>query len=253
MGDQYPIFITVRDRLGPLELLLDWLHSVGQHEIWLVDNASTYPPMVEFLDQSDRRADYNVVRTCRNLGHRAPWLSGSVQRQAHQRHYVVTDPDVVPVDECPPDALDHFRMLLDKYPEIDKVGFGLRTDDLPEHYPLRHDVIDWERPFWQDEVEPRVFRAGIDTTFALYRPLDRRDEMPRSLRTGPPYVARHLPWYTNPASLSEEDRYYRVHADRTISNWDNDLLPWWKERRLGPQPVVESASQAPLPSDPEAS
>ncbi|MEI6497985.1 MAG: glycosyltransferase family 2 protein [Actinomycetota bacterium] len=231
MAEQVPVFITVRDRVEPLRELLAWLERAGLHEVWLIDNASTYAPTVEFLAATT----HHVVHTRRNLGHRAPWLSGTVQRHAHGRFYVVTDPDVVPDEDSPLDAIDHFRALLDRYPDIDKVGFGIRTDDLPAHYLLRDDVIDWERPFWTDEVEPGVFRAGIDTTFALYRPLDRRDDMLRSLRTGAPYVARHLPWYVDSAALSEEDRYYREHADSTVSNWDRDQLAWWKQRRLGPR------------------
>ncbi len=237
MPDQYPIFITVRDRLSTLEQLVDWLEAAGQEEIWLIDNFSTYEPLVQYLEHSPHR----VVRTWRNLGHRAAWLSGSVQRYAHDRFYVVTDPDVVPDPTCPMDALDHFRRLLDRYAEIDKVGFGMRIDDLPDHYALRDDVCDWEAPFWKDEVEPGVYRAGIDTTFALYRPLDRRDDMMKALRTGFPYVARHLPWYADSANLTAEDRYYRDHADRTISNWDRDELPWWKARRLGPLAVADEA------------
>lgn len=231
---QYPVFITVRDRVEPLRQLLAWLERAGQREVWLIDNASTYPPAVAFLAEAEQHEGWHVVRTGRNLGQRAPWLSGTVQRHAHGRYFIVSDPDVVPDDDCPLDALDHFRALLDRYPDLDKAGFGLRIDDLPEHYPLRADVIDWERPYWRDEVEPGVFRAAVDTTFALYRPLERPDQMLRAVRTGAPYVARHLPWYTDPAALSEEDRYYRDHAERTISNWDRDILPWWKYRRLGP-------------------
>ena len=240
MSEQYPVFIPTRDRVEPLRQLLAWLESVGQTEIWLVDNASTYPPLVEFLDTTP----HHVVRLQHNLGHRSPWLSGTVQRHAHGRYFVVSDPDVVPDELCPPDAIEHFRTLLDRYPDVDKVGFGLRIDDLPDHYPLRDDAVDWEWGFWQPdvEVEPNVFRAGIDTTFALYRPLDRRHELLRALRTGFPYVARHLPWYIDSANLGDEDRYYRDHADRTMSNWDQDELPWWKARRLGPRGPVGGAA-----------
>jgi hypothetical protein len=230
MPEQYPVFIAVRDRVESLSALIQWLESVGQNEIWLIDNASTFPPLLEYLEKTP----HHVVRTWRNLGHRSPWLSGMVQRHARGRHFIVSDPDVVPDETCPSDAIDHFRSLLDKYPDIDKVGFGLRIDDLPAHYPLREDVIDWELPFWQTQREPGVFQAGIDTTFALYRPLDRRHNMMQSLRTGPPYLARHIPWYVNAANLSAEDHHYREHADRTLSNWDRDVLPWWKQRRLGP-------------------
>ncbi|MGZ4672370.1 MAG: glycosyltransferase family 2 protein [Ilumatobacteraceae bacterium] len=231
MAEQYPVFIPVRDRLSPLVELLGWLESVGQHDIWLIDNASTYPPLLHFLDETPHR----VVQLQHNLGHRSPWLSGAVQRNAHDRFFIVSDPDVVPDPMCPNDVLEHFRHVLENHPEVDKVGFGLRIDDLPAHYALRDDVIDWEGKFWDPalEIEPGLFSAGIDTTFAMYRPLDRRHEILKAFRTGKPYVARHLPWYLDSATLSEEDQYYRAHADSTMSNWDRDQLPWWKQRRLG--------------------
>ena len=223
-----PVFLIVRDRLSCVQALLDWLGRVGHDEIWLIDNDSTYPPMVEFLES----CRHGVIRLGRNMGHRSPWLSGAVQRHAHGRSFVVSDPDVIPDDDCPLDATDHFARLLGRYPEIDKVGFGLRIDDLPDTYPLAASVRDWEDRFWQVEVEPGVFRADIDTTFALYRPLDRRHSEDRALRTGAPYVARHLPWYVDPTDLSDEDRYYREHAERSIANWDRDELPRWKARWL---------------------
>ena len=223
-----PVFLIVRDRLSPLLDLIAWLEQAGQTEIWLVDNDSTYPPMVDYLASSP----HNVIRTGRNLGHRSPWLSGAVQRLAHGRYFVVSDPDVVPDGGCPSDALEHFRRLLDRYPDIDKVGFGLRIDDLPDSYPLAADVRSWEQRFWRHEVEAGVFRADIDTTFALYRPLDRRHSEDRALRTGSPYLARHLAWYTDPSDLSEDDTYYREHAERSIANWDREELPRWKRRWL---------------------
>lgn len=71
---QYPVIITVRDRLSCLRQLLNWLEGAEQHEIWLCDNASTFPPLVEFL----KTTKHNVVYNNFNLGHRAPWLSGLV-------------------------------------------------------------------------------------------------------------------------------------------------------------------------------
>jgi hypothetical protein len=229
---QYPVFVTVRDRLTPLRQLVQWLERAGQRELYLIDNASTYPPLVEYLDVSPHR----VIRADENLGHRAPWLTGSVQRLAAGRFFVVSDPDVVPDEGCPLDALERFRELLERHPSIDKVGFGLRIDDLDDAYPLSAAVRQWESRFWRDEVEPGVYRADIDTTFALYRPLDRRHDEGAALRTGPPYVARHLPWYVS--EPGEEDLYYRQHADPTTSNWDRDELPRWKERWLSGQSAV---------------
>ena len=235
-----PVFIVVRDRIQPLRELLDWLERAGHREIYLVDNDSTYPPLLDYLVSTP----HEVVRTGKNLGHRSPWLSGAVQRHAQGRSFVVSDPDVVPDRNCPLDAVDHFGELLGRYPEIDKVGFGLRIDDLPDHYPLATSVRAWEQRFWHDEIEPGVFRADIDTTFALYRPLDRRHSEASALRTGAPYVARHTPWYVDPEHLSEEDRWYREHADRATANWDREQLPRWKQRWLSAQQQPERGGRS---------
>lgn len=226
MAEQYPTFIIVRDRIEPLRQLLDWLDRAGQREIWLIDNDSTYPPLVEFLAATQHR----VLRFGRNWGHRAPWLTGTIQRNARDRYFVVTDPDVVPDSQCPLDALDHFRAILDRRPELHKVGFGLRIDDLPDSYALASDVVAWERVFWEQQIEPGLFAAPIDTTFALYRPSRRHSET--AARTGAPYLARHLPWYVDSSRLSDEDHYYREHADPLVTNWDRDQPPLWKQRWL---------------------
>lgn len=227
MGEHYPVFVPVRDRVTPLVQLVDWLERAGVEDIWLIDNASTFEPLLDYL----RSTPHHVVRSEQNFAHRSPWLTGSVQRHARNRYFVVTDPDVVPIEECPLDALEHFRSLLDRYPDLHKAGFGLRIDDLPEQYALAEQVRRWEARFWADEREPGVFRADIDTTFALYRPMRRHLES-HAVRTGFPYVARHLPWYQNSAALTDEERYYRDHADPIISNWDRDRLPLWKQRWL---------------------
>jgi hypothetical protein len=68
-----------------------------------------------------------------------------------------------------------------------------------------------------------VYRAPIDTTFALYRagvPF----QMEPALRTGNPYVARHLPWYQNSARPSAEQRYYLQHAATDAINWDRERI-----------------------------
>jgi len=141
---------------------------------------------------------------------------------------VISDPDVVPTEECPFDALDYFRSLFDDIPAADKVGFGLRIDDIPDHYAHKAEVLSWERQFWREEILSGVYRAAIDTTFALYRP-GRGHWYLNGLRTSTPYLARHLSWYIDSANLTEEERYYREHADPLTTNWDLERLPPWSK------------------------
>ena len=56
----YPVFIVCRDRFTCLVGLLDWLESVGQaDEIYLLDNDSSYAPLLEFYEQTR----HTVIRT----------------------------------------------------------------------------------------------------------------------------------------------------------------------------------------------
>ena len=70
-----PVIIIVRDRLKPLALLVDWLERAGAQRLVLLDNDSTYPPLIDYLAASP----HDVRLLGRNLGHRSPWLSGVAQ------------------------------------------------------------------------------------------------------------------------------------------------------------------------------
>lgn len=208
------VVIISRDRLDCLQRLMTWLESAeGVGQIHIVDNASTWQPLVEYLHESPHTVHWLGV----NLGHHAPWITGLIS-EISQSRFVVTDPDVVPDESCPPDVIPHLHSILDRFPDVDKVGLGLRIDDLPDDFPRRASVIDWESQYWRDEVEPGVFKAAVDTTFALYR-AGRDHKSFSALRTGAPYVAQHLSWYVSDASRSDEDRYYEEHADPSIASW----------------------------------
>jgi hypothetical protein len=212
--ESVPIFIISRDRLSSLIELASWLLLAGHDEIYIVDNSSTYPPLVKWLDETD----ITVVRLAENHGPLAPFIAGVVAQYAANRRFVITDPDVIPTEESPLDAISYFSNLLDRYPDIVKVGFGLRIDDLPNRYRARSDVIAHEGQFWSTEVEPGVYIAPIDTTFAIYRAGTPFVIKP-ALRTGAPYLARHLPWYADSSSPTAEQLYYEQHSMKGVVSW----------------------------------
>lgn len=221
------MIITVRDRLSPLEQLVGWLEQLDNARIILLDNDSAYPPLLRYLGASR----HEVIRLGRNLGPRSAWLSGVAQRVGMTQPYVVTDPDVVPVEECPLDVLSHLSTVLDRYPDVGRVGVGLRIDDLPPVNPRTEDIVSWESQFWEDEIEPGVYRADVDTTFALYR-AGRSVKGTGALRMGMPYVARHLAWYEDPAEPSEEERFYQERADPSVNSWNREELPPYLQRLI---------------------
>lgn len=228
------MFITVRDRLEPLRRLVAWLESAGGVDITLVDNDSAYPPLLEWLDASP----HSVVRTGSNLGPRVAWITGLVQEVGLEVPYVVTDPDVVPDPGCPHDLVDHLGRILADHPELDRVGPALRIDDLPAQAAHTAAVVSWEAKFWRNRIADGLYAADIDTTFALYRP-GRRAPGGGSARTGPPYVARHLPWY-QVGPPDEELAFYRARADPTVNSWDLEQLPPYLQRLIDAEAAHEA-------------
>jgi hypothetical protein len=222
---QVPVFINCRDRLSSLLELIRWLEAVGVDEIYLLDNDSAYEPLLDYY----RSTPHTVVRLGRNYGRLAMWEAPGILDLVNGRHFVFTDPDVVPDTACPADAIDRFLELLQRYPSVEKAGFGLRIDDLPDHYPHKDAVIVMERPYWRRRLERGAYFSPIDTTFALYRP--GAPPTDRAIRTGPPYVARHTTWYLDFDNLPPDEAFYQARAARHTddspytSHWISTYLP----------------------------
>lgn len=198
-----PIFINNRERLTTTRKLVTWLLETGHTNIFILDNASTYPPLLQYYKEIARKV--RVLRLCQNYGFLAFWHSHAVHLP--QVPFVLTDSDILPTEQCPDNVIEVFYSILQRFPNKLKVGFGLRIDDLPDHYDLKAKVLSWEAQFWRkplrnDDLPCSLFDAAIDTTFALYRrPVYDLD----AIRTGAPYLARHLPWYVNSRDLTDED------------------------------------------------
>ena len=108
------------------------------------------------------------------------------------------------------------------YPYAFKIGPSIRIDNLPDCYDRKQEVIDWESRYFEHPVDNGLYRAPIDTTFALYRPrigLSRRVSL-ESYRMAAPYQIVHLPWYENSSAPTEEENYYKSHC-RHVTAWPN--------------------------------
>jgi hypothetical protein len=209
-----PIFLIARDRVTCLSELAKWCE--GQLDpIVIIDNDSTYPPLLEWY----RTCPYKVIFLGKNLKKWSPWRSGIVQSMKGDEFYIVSDPDVLPVDECPRDWLELFKEALTRYKEIIKVGFGLTAGN--EDNPVQSRARTWAKKIQSATYrkDKRFWSWGIDSTFALYRSsqsslIDKKRILlsKPALRSKPPYVAAHEGWHLDIECLSEELRYYYRHA-----------------------------------------
>lgn len=214
-GREVPIIINNFNRLDTLCKLLDALVVRGYTNIYILDNASTYPPLLKYYE----RCPFTVIRLEKNLGFKALWKS-SLRKKFCGDYYIYTDSDVVPVVDCPADFVDHLMRELKKHPLARKVGFSLRIDNLPDHYAYKEQVIQKESVYYQRQAGPGLYRAPIDTTLALYRPRVglSRSRFVEAYRTAYPYQAEHLPWYSDSSHLSDEERYYIDHCTH-VTEW----------------------------------
>lgn len=213
-----PVFIVNRNRVSGLRRLVPWLVDAGVTDITILDNDSTFPPLLDYYKTVPAR----VRRLGGNYG---PWVFWNQRMENNvSTNYVMTDSDVAPTDYCPKDLMERLEETLRLFPDATKAGPGLRIDNLPEHYALRREVVEHETQFWNRKAGDGCFYAGIDSTFAMYRPrMEFTNDMDRNIRLDAPYLFEHLPWYENTAAPSEEDQFYR-------STIDHSFAIYWSKR-----------------------
>lgn len=194
------------------------LQRLGMKRIVYIDNGSTSPEMISLLDTLADAAV--VVRVAENLGPRFAFLDPATYALL-PRLFCLTDPDIEFHQSLPSNFLGELANLITKY-EVGKAGFALNISDRHRMHDRDfrigdglHTIWNWERKFWESPVGftsggDRVYRAAIDTTFALY---DKRYFKPDSylsgLRVAGRFTARHLPWYVDETIPDDESLLYR--------------------------------------------
>lgn len=212
-GADIPIVINNFNRLTTLRRLVGSLEKRGLTNIHILDNGSTYPPLLEWYGQ----CPYEVIMLQRNLGFKALWKDRKLRRRFCRDYYIYTDSDVMLSDDCPEDVADRlFRLLRDKYRRAFKLGLALRVDNIPDGFRHKREVIAWESRYNSPANADGLHRAPTDTTFALYRPHAglSRSRYAEAYRTVHPYAILHLPWYQDSANPDSEERYYRSHCTK---------------------------------------
>lgn len=218
---QIPIIIISFNQLYYLKQLVDFLLKHNYSNIVIVDNNSTYKPLLAYFETLKSKVTIHKLED--NIGHLSFWKCQTIFEKYSKGYYVVTDADIVPVTECPEYFLQTFRKLLDASYVQTKIGFSLKIDDIPITNPNKEKIEQWESKYWKVETEPNVFKAEIDTTFALYRPnySYKLNNFTKAKRTEFPIQARHGGWYIDINDLTEEQEYYLKTANESAS-WQID-------------------------------
>lgn len=208
-----PVVILNKDRLNPLKLLVDSLHQRGYENIIIIDNESSYEPLLEWYRTSKINVFHNTIaKTLFDTGtfyRLAMEIRHPLFSEIVRGHYVFTDSDVVPEECVPSDFIEHMIEVCDEF-SIHKVGLSLRIDDLPDTESGKV-FYDMEKGFWENTIShPKytLYKAGVDTTFAVYHPNSPPLLNMNAIRMGGNYIAKHLPWYYDINNLPDDEAYY---------------------------------------------
>lgn len=208
-----PIVILNKDRFHPLVKLVDALHKRDYRNIIVIDNLSTYEPLLEWYKTANVTVFFNTHPETRfdngTLYHLMFDLKLEPFATILKDYYVFTDSDVIP-DECVPENfIEDMVKVCEEY-DVDKVGLGLRIDNLPSN-PQTDSVLHYETPYWNAKInhdDYELYNAVVDTTFAVYGPGRKPLWSRNTIRMGGDFIARHEPWYYDPSNLPEDELYY---------------------------------------------
>lgn len=219
-----PIIIINFNQLFYLKQLVNFLLIRGFENIIIIDNKSTYPPLLEYYKEMQDQVEVEFMTE--NYGHKVFFENKELHKKYGKGYYVLTDADIVPNEKLPIDFMKTMIKFLDKYfKSINKVGFALRIDDIPDNFPFKNKVLEWEKKFWKNQVEKDVYKTELDTTFALYKPMYPCNfsniEYINGIRLAGDYICKHGGWYRNPSNMTKEEIFYQKTANSS-SSWNFD-------------------------------
>lgn len=214
---EVPIIINNRNRFTYLKMMINQLQSFGYNNIYIIDNASTYPPLLEYY----KSLNIKIFYLNQNVGYKALWES-DVFNQFKNNYYVYSDPDILLDKDCPKDFVYQLYKNLNAFTWKEKAGVALKIDDIPDSYKHQKEIYEWEKINWQITLGENIYDALVDTTLALYKPFAFGNaEECAAIRVAGKLTAQHLPWYIDSEKLSEEELYYRNNISKTSAYWSN--------------------------------
>ncbi|KUY57647.1 tetratricopeptide repeat protein [Burkholderia sp. AW33-5] len=222
-----PVLIPTFNNPTYTRRMVAQLKARGLRNIVIVDNASSAPDMLAFLESV--QDDVTVVRLDRNAGPRDLFLSDANYARLPDL-FCVTDPDLELNDALPPEFLFELIDATEAF-QTGKAGFALDISqpELMKETTLfcgdrQYTTLEWEANFWRHQIgstaggDP-IYNAPIDTTFAVYnKRYFRRDSHLCGVRFAGRYTCKHVPWYKETGLTDAEEQYYREHQ-----KWSNYL------------------------------
>lgn len=222
-----PVVINSFNQYFYLNNIVTKFLDAGFLNILIFDNASTYPPLTDYLNRIKDDVRVLPVYYGVNRGPHHFFLERIYTSIFGQCPFLYTDPDVT-WTTLADDFVSRLLDLTHKYQTF-KVGPALT---LPHPHELKKslpkiregeremDVIEFESRYWQTEIEPGIYNSPIDTTLHLFSPAYYQNtSIITGLRVaGAGYEIKHSPWFKDDACPEEESIFYK-QLDIGWNNW----------------------------------
>ncbi len=197
-----PVYINNWNVLKWVQNMTAYLEKVSDIAIIIVDNKSTYQPLLDWY----YRCGYEVIRLPVNGGTHVGYDSvpkGNEHRKRYNSDYFIfTDADL-DLSNCPTDLVEVLKSGIEEF-RCPKAGLSIEINDVPED-TLCKNAAEWDKGYWEKRLNKQFFEAPTDTTFAIY-PCDAVKYEYRGVRSDRPYTVKHMPWYfTKHSNFTDEE------------------------------------------------
>jgi hypothetical protein len=222
-----PVVINSFNQHFYLQNIVAKFLEAGFLNLLIFDNGSTYPPLVNYLNNIKDDVRVMPVYYNANMGPHHFFISKIYASVFGPCPFLYTDPDLT-WTALADDFVSRLLDLTHKH-QIFKAGPALT---LPHPHELKEaspkikdagqmlDVIEFESRYWQLEVEPGIYNSPIDTTLHLFNPAYYNDtSIITGLRVaGAGYEVKHSPWFKDDPCPTEETDFYKK-LDAGWRNW----------------------------------
>lgn len=212
------VFISNKNRWTSTYYLCERIREMG-HKPIIIDRASSYPPLLEWYDETDVK----VHRLNKDIGRLSFFSSGIFDQyrgQGNATEYFAFGDSDIDLSDVPDESLSVMAKTLSECDDILKVGFSLDCFNLPES-ERSNQIKDRESAFFDYRIE-EGYLAPVADTLAVYDPRRLYPMHPKMPHLGKKNFldALRTPWMANVPSWHErysEEQYIINHANDNIS------------------------------------
>ncbi len=218
-----PCFIINFNLLHSTKAMVEYLNTIPDIEVIVIDNHSDYEPTLEWYESNPCIIEKMPVQ----YGNAVLWTSPHAvehfekpeffeKYDLYNRPYLVTDPDL-DLSGVPKDFLDVMKEGIRRHPTVQRaeglkqmltIGLSLEITGLPDT-DIARQAIGLEQMNWTGWLDELYCLAPVDTTMGYYVGKRKEDrDFNAALRINRPYTAKHIPWYFEKGNIPDDFQHY---------------------------------------------